>query len=91
MQHDINGRGSSSSKRSPVPMVVLRTQQEIHEQNCGSSASDDHEPVGNEEEPEHVVDLGEPDRGHDEVELDEDGGEWQQANKQCGWDWLQIG
>ena len=58
-----------------MPMVVLGTQQVVDEKYGHGGGSDDHEPVTEEEEAEHVVDFAEPDAAHDEVELDEDGAE----------------
>lgn len=54
-------------------MVVLGTEEEVDREYSNSSACDDHQTVADEEEAEHVVYPREPDRVHDEVQLDKDG------------------
>ena len=61
-------------------MVVLTAEEEVYHEHGDGCTGDDHEAVAEEEESEHVVDFAEPDGGHDEVELDEDGSEGKDAD-----------
>lgn len=76
--------GPSCAERSPLPVVVLTTQQEVDQQDCDGSASDDHDAIAEEEEAEHVVYFAKPHVVHDKVELDEDGAEREDADKSHG-------
>ena len=72
-------------------MVILATKQEVYHEHGDSGASNDHKSVAEEQEAEHVVDLAEPDRGHDEVEFDENGAEGEDADQEHGWDGAHVG
>ncbi len=65
-------------------MVVLAAEQEVDEKDGDSGARDDHDAIAEEEETEHVVDFAEPHIVHDEVELNEDGAEGENANEEHG-------
>ena len=91
VSEDVECRCASCHERSPVPMVILTAEQEVYHQDGDCGACDDHETVAEEEEAEHVVDLAEPDGGHDEVELDEDGSEGEDADDEHGWDGFHVG
>lgn len=67
-----------------MPAVVFRAEQEVHQQNCCGGSGDDHEPVAEEQEAEHVVDLAGPDGRHDEVEFDENCGKGEEASYEGG-------
>lgn len=77
---------AGARKGAPVPPVVLRAEQEVHQQNGGSGRCDNHQTVAEEEKTKHVVDFVGPQRGHDEVELNEDRAERKDASQQDGWD-----
>lgn len=72
-------------------MVILRAEQEIHEQDGDGSAGDDHDAVAEKEEAEHVVDFTEPHVVHDEIELDHDGAEGEDADKEHGGEGAEVG
>lgn len=65
----------------PLPMVVLATEQEVDEQDRDGGACDDHDTIAEEEEAKHIVNFAEPHVVHDEIELNEDGAEWEDANE----------
>ena len=71
-----------SRERAPLPMVVFGTQQEIDEEDGDGGAGEDHDEVAEEEEAEHVVDFAEPHVVHDEVELNEDSAEGEDADEE---------
>lgn len=91
MQEDVERAGAGGQERAPVPVVVLGAEQEVDEEDCDRGGRGDHEAVAEEEEAEHVVHLAEPDGAHDEVELDEDGAEGEEADEQHGRDRAQVG
>jgi hypothetical protein len=62
-----------------MPSPILGAQQEVGEQDGGGGSGQDHEPVTDEEEAEHVVEFRRPDGGHDEVEFNEDGAKGEDA------------
>lgn len=59
-------------ERSPPPVVVLRTQMEIAQQNGSLRTSDNQNDKYQEEETKHVVHLVGPNRGKNKEELNED-------------------
>lgn len=71
-------------------MVVLRAQQEVDHQDCHGRARDDHESVADKQEAEHVVYFREPDRVHDEVQLDKDGAEGEHTRESHGGQGTQV-
>lgn len=75
VQEHIQSAGPGGEESPPVPVVVFRAEQEVDHQDRDRSASDDHEPVANKQEAEHIIHFAEPDARHDEIELDEDGAE----------------
>lgn len=79
---DVNGTGATGGKGSPLPMVIFGTEQEIHHEDGDGGRGDNHEAVAQEQEAEHVVDSAEPDRVHDEVELDKDGTKGEDADEE---------
>jgi hypothetical protein len=60
-------------------MIIFCAQEEVDHQNRDGCGGNDHQSKAEEEETKHVVDFGEPDGVHDEVELDEDGAEGKNA------------
>lgn len=79
---DIATSHAGTSKGAPLPPVVLSAEQEINQQNGGGGRRDYHQTVAKEEKAKHVVDFAGPQRGHDEIELDEDRTEWKDASQQ---------
>lgn len=71
VQEDVPAGHSRAGKRPPVPPVVFSAQQEVHQKHGRGSRCDNHQPVAEEQEAKHVVDLVRPQRGHDKVELHE--------------------
>jgi hypothetical protein len=63
-----------------MPVVVLTAEKEVDHEHGDGCAGDDHEAVAEEEKAEHIIDLAEPDGGHDEIKFNEDGPEWQNAD-----------
>ena len=80
VEEDVEGAGAGGEESAPLPVVVLGAEQEVDHEDGDGGASDDHEPVADEEKAEHVVHLAEPDAFHDELELDVDGQERQHAD-----------
>mmetsp|Transcript_14198 Transcript_14198/g.49377 ORF Transcript_14198/g.49377 Transcript_14198/m.49377 type:complete len:317 (+) Transcript_14198:2922-3872(+) len=76
---DIHARGARDEEGAPPPVVVLRAQLEVGENDGDLGARDDEDDEGEAEEAEHVVVLRQPQRREDEVELHEDGAEGQDA------------
>lgn len=70
-----------------MPPVVLGTKEEIYKQYGRGCGGDDHQAIADKEEAEHIVDLASPQGGHDEIQLDKDGAEWQNTSKQDGRNW----
>lgn len=71
----------SRAECPPLPMVILTAEKEVDQQNGDGGACDDHDAVAEEEEAEHVVDFAEPHVVHDEVKLDKDGAEGEDADQ----------
>lgn len=65
-------------------MVVLCAQQKVDHKYCYCRGGNDHEAEAEEQEAEHVVDLREPNRVHDEVQLDKDGAKRKDASQGHG-------
>ena len=73
-----------------MPMVIFAAKQVVDEENGDGGAGDDHEEIAEEEKAKHVVELAEPDRSHDEVELDKDRAEGQETDYKHGGDRFQV-
>lgn len=73
-----------------MPPVVLGAKEEVYQQDCCGSGSDDHQSVAQEQKPEHVIDLVGPERCHDEVQLHENGAEREDASQEQRWNCLQA-
>jgi len=71
-------------------VVVLCTQVEIAEEDCGLGAGDDQDDKDEEEEAVHVVDLTAPDAVQHKEQLDEDATEGKHASHNYSRDWLCI-
>ena len=71
-------------------MIVLSAQQEVDHENSDGCARHDHKAVANKEETKHVVDLGEPNRVHDQVEFHEDSTPGKDTGKSHGWEKSEI-
>jgi hypothetical protein len=84
IQKHINGRSARSEKRSPLPMVVFRTERKVDHKDRDGGRSHDHQTVAEEQEAEHVVDTAEPDAADDEVQLEEYGAKGKDADEEHG-------
>lgn len=87
----ISSAGASSPERPPLPVVVLAAEQKVYEQYSHGGAGDNHDTVAKEEEAEHIVNSAGPDATHDEVKLDNDSTEGQDADEKHGRDWAEVG
>mmetsp|Transcript_25720 Transcript_25720/g.41104 ORF Transcript_25720/g.41104 Transcript_25720/m.41104 type:complete len:244 (-) Transcript_25720:1218-1949(-) len=76
---DVAANGRRRGVRSPVPVVVLGVEEEVRAHDGNAQRDDDKNQKDEEEKAVHVVHLVVPDGGEDEVCLDEDGAEGQQA------------
>ena len=74
--------GGGVEERAPLPRVVLVAQLEIRQHDGHLGACDDEDEQHEREEAEDVVEALQPDGGHDEEELDEDGAEGEDAAHQ---------
>ena len=71
-------------------MIVLTAEQEVNQQHRDGRTRNYHNPVAEKEKPEHIVYLAKPHVVHDEVELDEDGAEREDADEEHGRDGPQV-
>jgi hypothetical protein len=72
VQENVHCRRPRGQKGSPPPMVILSTQMEITHQDRHLGTGQDQYAKDQEKEPKDVVDLVEPDRVQDEIQLDKD-------------------
>lgn len=72
-------------------MIILTAEQKVNQQDRDGGAGDYHDAVTEKEETEHVVYLAKPHVVHDEVELDEDGAEGENPDKEHRRDGPKIG
>lgn len=89
-EEHISAGHTSTGKGPPVPPVVLRAEQEVHQQNGRGCRGDDHQSIAKEQEPKHVIDPVGPERGHDEVKFNEDGTEGENSGQEKGRDGAQT-
>lgn len=80
VDEEIDGGEARGDEASPPPVVVLGTEVEVAEENGGLRAGDDENEKHEEEKSEHVVRGAGPNGTHDEVELNEDAAEGQNAS-----------
>jgi len=75
----VDGKVESSEatgqKTSPPPVIILRTQMEVAEQDGGLGAGDDQDHKHEEQKSIHVINLTGPNTVEDEEQLDEDASE----------------
>jgi len=75
----VDGKVESSEatgqKTPPPPVIILRTQMEVAEQDGGLGAGDDQDHKHEEQESIHVINLTGPNTVEDEEQLDEDASE----------------
>jgi hypothetical protein len=67
----IYARDFSRVRARCVPVVVLVAELEVEQHDRDLGARDEEDDEHDEEEAEHVVELIQPHRGHDEEQLDE--------------------
>lgn len=71
-------------------MIVFRAELEIAEQDRSLSASDDEDNHHEEQEPEDQVDLMEPERRHDEIQLHGNSSEGKDPAEHAKDDWTHV-
>ena len=82
IRKQVPSTGATARERAPLPVVVLGAEEEVNHHDGHRGARHDQQAEGQEQEAEHVVDPAAPETLHDEVELDEDGPEGQDADCQ---------
>lgn len=106
VEEDIHRACTGGEEGAPLPVVVFGAQEKVDHQDCDGGAGDDlrvalawfiegteniyHNAVADEEETEHVIEPVEPDRVHDEVQLNKDGAEWENTNQKHARYWAEI-
>jgi len=83
VHENVDGRGGAGEEGVPVPAVVLRIQQQVRRDDGHARHDDREDEEDGEHEAVHVVELVVPEGGEDEVGLDEDGAEGQQAREEA--------
>mmetsp|Transcript_9293 Transcript_9293/g.13670 ORF Transcript_9293/g.13670 Transcript_9293/m.13670 type:complete len:260 (-) Transcript_9293:104-883(-) len=82
IQVDVHRRGAGREQRRPVPPVVLGVEQEVGRHDRDTHSHHKQDQIHQQHKPVDVVELVVPEAGKDEVHLDEDGPERQNARKE---------
>jgi len=90
VQEDVDRRSTTCEEGTPPPMVIFGTQVEIAHQDRHLGARQDQDAKHQEQEAKHIVDLVEPDRVQDEIELNEDRAKGQDTTDHHGGDRSQV-
>lgn len=77
VDEQVAGRGARAEEGAPPPVVVLRAQVEVTQQDRRLRARDHQDHEHKEQESEHVVHLTGPKRVENKEQLNEDASKWQ--------------
>mmetsp|Transcript_21215 Transcript_21215/g.47843 ORF Transcript_21215/g.47843 Transcript_21215/m.47843 type:complete len:395 (-) Transcript_21215:737-1921(-) len=79
IEEDISCNRGGGPENSPRPPVVFRVEEEVGDDDADTGCDDQHDGENQQDESVDVVELIVPERGEDEIHLDEDAPEGEQA------------